>query len=59
MSTMKVRVTLTIEVDPESWDMTYGVEPERIRTDVREYVLNQVQGSAASDEGAIVSVTLK
>lgn len=55
---MKVTVTLTIDVDPEAWDLTYGSgpTPAEVRTDVKSYALNQLQGSAAAEEGAIVGV---
>jgi hypothetical protein len=55
---MKVRVSLTIDVDREAWLNIYGrgETAAEIREDVRSYVLEYVQGSAASDEGAIVGV---
>lgn len=39
---MKVRVTLTVEVDPESWELNYGVDKEAMRQDVREWVQHVV-----------------
>lgn len=34
---MKIRVTTTIDIDPESWDMLYGTgdDPTEIRRDVQ------------------------
>ena len=56
---MRIRITLTVDVDPDNWAMTYGTEPEEIRESVREYVREYVQQSAAADEDAIRSVTLR
>lgn len=42
---MKVRVTVTVDIDAESWDLNYGIpadRPDAIRADVREYVQNLV-----------------
>ena len=57
MTKIKIRIELTVEVDPETWDLEYGTE--ELRQDVKDYVLNHVQGSAASESGAIVSTTLR
>lgn len=58
---MKVTITLSVEVDRDAWELTYGAHDAvaTLRTDVKEYVLNHVQGSAAAEEGAITRVTLK
>lgn len=56
---MKVRVVLSVDVDPEAWALIYGTAPEDIASDVHTYVVGQVQGSAAADEGAITDVTDK
>lgn len=57
---MKINVTLKIDIDPESWDLAYGTgtEPAAVEADVRQYVLNGVQQSAAGQERAIVGATL-
>lgn len=55
---MRVRVTLTVDVDPDAWEMTYGTPRFELREDVREYVREHVQGSAAADEGAILGVRM-
>ena len=35
---MRVRVSFTVDIDPESWTLNYGVEgAEAIRADVRVY----------------------
>ena len=60
MATMKVRVTLSIEVDVEAWNLAYGTgSATAIRQDVADYVVAQVQGCAAADEGGIVNVERK
>ena len=59
---MKVSVTLSIDVDPETWAENYaestGPSASAVREDVRRYVLSQVQQSAARECGAITFVRL-
>jgi hypothetical protein len=52
----KIAVSITLTVDPDAWENTYG---EFTPQDVRSYALEQMQGSAASDEGCILDVTVK
>jgi hypothetical protein len=52
----KIAVSVTVTVDPDAWELTYG---EFTPADVRSYVLEQVQGSAASLEECIVDVAVK
>lgn len=56
---MKVRVTLTIDVDEAAWTLAYGTEPEDIREDVKSYVLGSVEHSAAANEGGILNVIVR
>jgi hypothetical protein len=56
---MKVRVTLTIDVDPEAWVLAYGCLPKDVREDVKTYVAGCMAGSAAADEDAIQNVTIR
>ncbi len=46
---MKVKITHTLDIDPESWEMNYGVSgTDAIRKDVREHafhMLNEHYGS--------------
>jgi hypothetical protein len=43
---MKVRITLTVEIDPEEWTTAYGVEgAQEIRADVKQYVANGIAGA--------------
>lgn len=35
---MKVRVTVTVDVDPEAWIAEYGVERAEVRADVARHV---------------------
>lgn len=55
---MKVRVVLTVEVDPANWESVYGTPSSELRDDVRSYVVEQVRGSAAADEDCITEVAL-
>lgn len=45
---MKITVTLTIELDAEKWD-PFATQAE-LRKDVKAYVLNSVQQTAAMQE---------
>ncbi|MFE9381767.1 hypothetical protein ACFYMO_00800 [Streptomyces sp. NPDC007025] len=58
--TMKVRITLTLDIDPEAWSLAYGTTTEAaaVREDVRSYVLNSVQGAPAVEEGGITDVRM-
>ena len=40
---MKIRVAVTLNVDPEAWERTYGVEKDLIRTDVLLWAENTLQ----------------
>jgi hypothetical protein len=57
---MRISVSLTIEVDPGKWDAVYGrgSSPAEVREDVREYILNAVQGSPGIEESD-AEVTLR
>jgi len=57
--TMKIRVSLTVEIDPETWSHTYGDEPEtraEWADEIRRHILNDIAGSSAAEAGAIVEV---
>jgi hypothetical protein len=56
---MKVRVTLTVEVDPAAWQLAYGTETEDLREDVRNYIAGSVEESAAAQEGGITKVDVR
>ena len=45
---MKIRVVLTVEVDPQAWKDEYG--NDNVREDVRTYALNAVQQSSGMIE---------
>lgn len=52
MWVMKIIITLEIEVDPKDWDIVYGtgVQPSKVRADVRDYVFNNVAESTGMEE---------
>ena len=54
---VRVRVTLILDVDPEAWELDYGVSGRReIQEDVKEYVRNAVvQGPAGFENMKLVS----
>lgn len=56
MSTQKVRVTLDITVDPEAWLLAYGLDAA---SDLADYVMHHILGSAAADAGCITRVDLR
>lgn len=48
---MKVRITTTLDIDPDAWALNYGVEgQEAIRSDVREWARNLLL-DAANESG--------
>lgn len=42
---MKVRVTTTVDIDPEAWASEFGVDKADVREDVRVYFNGIVQGT--------------
>lgn len=45
---MKVLVKFTVDIDPDAWEICYGVSgAENIRADVRVYCENGVRGHLA------------
>lgn len=56
---MKLRVCLDVDVDPAAWDEVYGngASAAQVRTDIRTYVLTQLQESPGFTEaGATVTL---
>lgn len=55
---MKVRLTVTLDIDPEAWDLAYGTGTDRksIREDVLQYLQGFLDGCSAIEEGGIRSV---
>jgi hypothetical protein len=53
-----IPVRLRVTVDPEAWDRVFGTGTTHtaIAEDVRRYVVEQLNGSDARHEGAIVAV---
>jgi len=41
---MKIRITETIEVDPEKWATEFGLDKNEVREDVKEYFSFYCQG---------------
>lgn len=40
---MKVRITLTVEVDRKQWALEYGIDESEVRDDVALYVRQHVE----------------
>ena len=56
---MKVSLRVTVELDPASWTMAYGVEgAAEIREDVRRYIRAQIDYSAAAEEAGLQVVAI-
>jgi hypothetical protein len=54
---MKVRLVVTVEVDPQTWAEEYSVHPEEVREDVRRYFRNAISEAPAIQlAGAEVTV---
>lgn len=41
---MRVRLTVTLDIDEAAWTAAYGVEPARMRDDVRAHVADELHG---------------
>lgn len=52
---MKVRLTVTVEVDPSAWADEYGCERSEVREDVRSYFTDGI-GQFPAIEGASLTV---
>lgn len=46
-NTMKVKLTITVEVDAEAWMTEYGINKTELRDDVRAYITTAVTDSSA------------
>lgn len=57
---MKIAVNLTIEIDPDEWDLAYGNGTNRreVARDVKEYVKHAIRDLIADNSDPNVAVTL-
>ncbi|ARX83576.1 hypothetical protein SMD44_02998 [Streptomyces alboflavus] len=53
---MKVRITLTVTVNPDEWATEYGVPREDVRADVKDYIGHAVADSYPAAEKIITDV---
>ena len=44
---MKIRVSFTVEVDPQRWADEFGVEPSEVRDDVKRYITDGIAAHLA------------
>lgn len=53
---MKIRIpAMTLDIDPEAWEMAFGVGKDDIREDVREFVKHRIYESLTnSGEGFLI-----
>ena len=49
---MRVKITVTLDIDPQAWMDTYDVSRTEVRADVNEWALHLLR-AAASDNGVI------
>lgn len=49
---MKIRVAVTLDVDPDEWANAYGVETREVRTDVHEWAFHLLT-EAARENGVL------
>lgn len=49
---MRVKVTMTLDIDPQAWMDTYGVERHEVRADVNEWGYHLLR-EAAQDNGVV------
>lgn len=50
---MKVRVSFVVDIDPDAWVQSYGVDRTEVREDVKRYVENGARDHL-SDLGMLV-----
>jgi hypothetical protein len=55
---MKVRITVTVEVDQAAWADVAPCDPDEVRSDMRRYFLNHLQ-CAAMVEDTEAEVTIR
>ena len=49
---MRVKVTMTLDIDPQVWMDTYDVERSEVRNDVNEWAYHLLR-EAAQDNGVV------
>jgi hypothetical protein len=45
---MKIRISFTVDIDPEVWALEYGLDPSEVRADVQTYIAESVRGELDS-----------
>jgi hypothetical protein len=53
---VKIKVEITVDVDPGKWMAEYGCEMSEVREDVRSYIRGNVQDSPAGEVGIVTLV---
>ncbi|WP_159030304.1 hypothetical protein [Streptomyces sp. CB01201] len=53
---MKVRITITMDVDAEAWAFDYGLDRRDVRDDVKDYVAHLIVGSHHFEEKTFTNV---
>ena len=47
---MKIRISFTVDIDPEVWALEYGLDRSEVRADVQTYIAESVRQDLASRE---------
>jgi hypothetical protein len=47
---MQITITVKVDVDPEAWAATFGIERRDVRQDVKDYITNAVTNLLVLDE---------
>lgn len=55
---MKVRIVITLDVDPERWIAEFACSRDEVREDVRDWVTSQLSNSYLGEDGTIREVTV-
>jgi hypothetical protein len=50
---IKVRMTVTVELDPAEWANEFGCDTDEVRQDVRDYFANQIGQAPAIEEASL------
>lgn len=56
---MRVRLTVTLDIDEEAWETEYGIDADRVRDDVRSHLHNALHSHYVGDLGVAREVVVR
>jgi len=57
---MRISLVVTVEVDREDWERSYGAQPGALlRQDVKSYVTSLLSGSVAVEDGTVRRIEVR